>query len=663
MSQMRERKDTMVHPDGAQNSLLFEGLAEPVLPTSSPHDQDTPGFFIRQVVATGARVQPAVLEFTRGVNVISGPSNTGKSFTFYLIDYLLGARELGKEVPEANGYDYAYAEIETYTGVVFTIRRSLHGGKVLWYNVPFDRITTRTPFVSLSPKHSATKRNTLSGQLLALSNLTGRLLRANRNNQTRSLSFRDVLHFALVDEVRIITDKSPISGPNSNAKTQTVDRAVFRLLVTGLDSSGLIELEDAITSRRILTGQAELIDQMIAELPAVPVAFSADLLAMKERITDQTGELTERLARTGGSIDELLSGIEGYQDTIREKKSRLLVIRELLERFSLLRASFQTDLARLSFSREGSFLVDQLRTVECPVCGQGLENGPLRSTEEEYEEDGAGFRAACEHEADKLKLQLSDLDATMASMNVESESLRAEIREYELSLRALQLTLRLELQPRQQELIGQLAEASEARSELLRIENLLNQRLALQQRRVDLERALITLIEPRDRSGGMDEFPIGGLMKEVRDLLEAWKYPELEQVVFDFKKMDLVVSGKPRAAQGKGVRAVLYSAFLIGLLHHCRHGRTPHPGFVILDSPLTTYRGPEDLPQHDRDEVSPGIQAAFFRSLAHSLPKTGATEQIIIFENKEPPPDTWEEITYIRFAGKAGGERSGFFPV
>ena len=46
---------------------------------------------------------PASLEFQSGLNVICGASDTGKSFIVEAIDFLLGAKDPPRHIPERDG--------------------------------------------------------------------------------------------------------------------------------------------------------------------------------------------------------------------------------------------------------------------------------------------------------------------------------------------------------------------------------------------------------------------------------------------------------------------------------------------------------------------------------------------------------------------------------
>ena len=87
----------------------------------------------------------------------------------------------------------------------------------------------------------------------------------------------------------------------------------------------------------------------------------------------------------------------------------------------------------------------------------------------------------------------------------------------------------------------------------------------------------------------------GPVLDSFSKVVEAWQFPNGERVFFELPRMDISVSGKPRAANGKGVRALLHGAFSIGLMKYCRSRKRAHPGFLVLDSLFVTYKDPDGL--------------------------------------------------------------------
>lgn len=79
------------------------------------------------------------------------------------------------------------------------------------------------------------------------------------------------------------------------------------------------------------------------------------------------------------------------------------------------------------------------------------------------------------------------------------------------------------------------------------------------------------------------------LVAETQVILKRWSFPNYLPVDFDFKARDIVIGGSARGNFGKGYRAIAYSAFALELMNLLKiFGR--HLGFVVLDSPLTTYK-------------------------------------------------------------------------
>ena len=142
-------------------------------------------------------------------------------------------------------------------------------------------------------------------------------------------------------------------------------------------------------------------------------------------------------------------------------------------------------------------------------------------------------------------------------------------------------------------------------------------------------------------------------------MLVSWNFiEEKSNVVFDKQNKDLCVDGKRKELFGKGARAIINSAFLIGLMQYCYDNRLCHPGVVILDTPLTTFRE-KDAAKNEKDEsVGKDIKMAVYEKLATAC----KDYQIIIFENEEPTKDLKSNINYIHFSGNDNVDRKGFIP-
>lgn len=102
------------------------------------------------------------------------------------------------------------------------------------------------------------------------------------------------------------------------------------------------------------------------------------------------------------------------------------------------------------------------------------------------------------------------------------------------------------------------------------------------------------------------------------------------------------------------LRAITQSAFSIGLLQYCRKQDTPHPGFVLLDSPLLSYKEPDG---EDDDLRHTDLKQRFY----HYLQRIDDGQQVIIIENTDPPADVQTLPQAIRFTGNPVEGRAGLF--
>src|SRR5205807_6209814 len=113
-------------------------------------------------------------------------------------------------------------------------------------------------------------------------------------------------------------------------------------------------------------------------------------------------------------------------------------------------------------------------------------------------------------------------------------------------------------------------------------------------------------------------------------------------VAFDESSYDIRIDGKNRKDNGKGVRAVTHAAFKVALLIFCRERNLPHPGFLILDTPLLTYRDPLSnrgpLESGEEELRKSALKQYFFEHLATN----GAHGQFVVIENIDLPPNLAE---------------------
>jgi hypothetical protein len=227
-------------------------------------------------------------------------------------------------------------------------------------------------------------------------------------------------------------------------------------------------------------------------------------------------------------------------------------------------------------------------------------------------------------------------------VSIEAEARGLDGRVERLGTEIASLERRIEsLRPAEREGRSRYEQAMAARLAVGRGLDLLAQREDLRKRLATIEGATVGKQRAEGLRIGIDGPTSHAFSKVVREVLEAWEFPDLGSVSFEEKPQDIAVNARPRRANGKGVRAILHSAFKVAVLLHCRRNGFPHPGFLVLDSPLVTYRKPimneryGELGEDERRLQESSLKLHFYRHLA----SIAAQGQVFVIENDDPPDE------------------------
>jgi hypothetical protein len=251
---------------------------------------------------------------------------------------------------------------------------------------------------------------------------------------------------------------------------------------------------------------------------------------------------------------------------------------------------------------------------------------------------------------------LKDLAITTEQLRGEADNFRREAAQHRTIYREAGSTIKQNLEPTAKSEQKELQALTDSRATVVEAYSVYSRLLQLKKEKAQMEKALAARDDEPTVPTVVLSQAVERFALRVDGLLRSWAYPGLTRVTFSEQDLDLIVSGRRRATEGKGLRAISYAAFTIGLLLTCKDMDLPHPGLVVLDSPLVTYK---------RRDVQPGetipddVKTAFFRSLVDLPPEV----QVVILENEDPPEDVRPRINYMHFSRSRGIGRYGFFPV
>ncbi|MGD0978044.1 MAG: hypothetical protein ABR962_02765 [Candidatus Bathyarchaeia archaeon] len=612
------------------------------------------GIYFTRIAALGTGKPPAEISFKTGLNVVTGASDTGKSYLIDCIDYILGAREEPKKIKQAEGYEKIRAEIRTFDGHTYTLNRQFNDNSIYVAECEFERFD-QTGARRLSTYHSEKNDNNISVFLLKLIRMDGKRLKKNNLNETKSLSFRDLAGFCLVSETRIIEKQSPIY---SGQKTEeTANKSLFKLLLTGEDDDELESIENPELFKSRIKGKIELIKEEMESKQK----FLLETKKHSDALTDQ--EINVQIQKLLDIVEEAHKELSAEENKralawsqLDQLKSALSQNEEIKKRFELLNQHYSSDLNRLEFINEGKQGLDQLKEVNCPLCNSLIDQRILEPYTEQVD-----FLASVRSEFSKIEQKKGELIETIGELNEKIEGLRSDVNDKREEFEKIDKFISDKLKPIHETHAEHLNSFLKLRDEKAQISLVESQVIELKR---DLSYYYEKLQEKQERAPEkiMPEQVYSELSNEVKNVFVSWGI-ECEKIYYDPSTNDIEINGEKRSNSGKGYRAIYLSGFMIAVLLYCLKHNLKHPNFLVLDSPLTQYKE-RDLGREggEKEERLPEeIQNRFYESLA-SLQDINKF-QIIVIENKDPPEDVRSKINFVHFSKNEKIGRYGFYPL
>lgn len=605
------------------------------------------GWHIDRLRFTGADDLKALLEFGPGLTLIYGASNTGKTFAVKTLDFMMGGREL-PNIQERNPYNKVFLDLTFQQNRMVTLERGIVGGALRLYE-------EGVPSRSLNPIHNANNPANISTFLLRGMGATGKKVAVDASGTHNNLTFRDIAHIVLTREIAIQSENSPIELGEKSEITR--ERNVLKFMMTGEDDSAVVPL---IKPKDFRTGRIanasmlqDMIDQLNAEI-AADYPDTEELADQSNRINETLNRIETELSTARSSIRTLLDEKRQHSSNISAAERRSVDISLSLVSFEQLEAVYASDIKRLEGLEEAGFLLRRGASDPCPVCGAPPEAQQHSHGLEEIED----VRAASEIEILKIKQQRGELIKTVDDTKTEATRLVASIQEMRRSLDDVEFKI-AEATPNVDEQQRQLGEVITIRDHVRRGLDLLRRRDGYIKQREGVEAS-----KPPKRDKAVQLGISTERAKELADVVSSvlgeWGFPGERQVFFDLNTFDLIIDGKERRNNGKGVRAITHAAFKVALLLFCRERGLPHPGFLVLDTPLLTYRDPmkspgDSLTAEEQELRRTDLKERFFKHLGH----IGDRAQFIVFENVDPPAGIEEYASVTAFTNDSDTGRQG----
>lgn len=599
---------------------------------------------ITKIEVKGDEKKPAIVTLEKGLNVISGASDTGKSYICQCIQFILGAEKAPKSIDQAKGYSSLEVTFQESDGNYFVLKRELKNNNDI--TLVENDITK-----ILKPNHKG--KNNLSNYFLEKIGIGKKILVSGTQSLNHStLTLRILEKLFLVDETRIITDHSPL-GKGQNTE-KTLEQSFLKTLLTGSDDSDILMLKKRKESKQSINIKIENLEDFMNRY------FFSD--EMDEEILKK---LSENIEATENSIEmaelELDSLLKTSSKDIERRNSlassSAILNRKLdedntvLERFNLLLSKYSSDRERLEANSEAAKYIDSYYVANCPTCGCVLDDTSDISVELVLSSNSSEIRKI-DIKVEGLYSTIQEIEEHKDLISNELVSMKGELQQLENSLDPNISKMIIE----NRKLIRSLTENKEK----------LSAEFNVKIKRGQILKEIGSLQVEHDEIADKYAIPdftkeIKQLMQEISNILVRWDFPNGNIVSYDEKNRDISIGGKPRGHFGKGYRAICFSAFVIGMMNYL-YEKNRHPGFLVLDSPLTTYKQRDEVSSGEESEqtyIANNLIYAFYRDLCDFY----NDKQIIVLDNQEPSEDMFGNMNYIHFSKNEDIGRYGFFPV
>lgn len=585
------------------------------------------GFFIKKLELSGLRVESRKVEFGKGLNVIFGSSDTGKTFIFQCIKYMLG-KGTPKEVPESYSYNKVQLVIETYSGEEYVLERDLSDSD-------FKLLDKDKKFIKeLKKENKAKKEDTISDFLLDICNMSDKEIRKNAQGGKKKLYFQNLMKYFLLDEANIIKEDSLITTGQHIEKT--FDKNTFKYLLTGKDDSLISVVEDDgdIEYRK---GKLALYDELIKQL-------NQDLEESEfNDIDEQILEIDEQIKNYESTyLESKIDLNKNNEEKNRLAKEILIEERalinnyEILTRAKLLKKQYMSDISRLEATLDTGIHLESVSSRNCPVCESDIENN-INSDE---------LISATKAEIHKIKLLLKELEESQKIYNSETKDMEEKLSSKKGHLNDVIIKIENELKDFLKGLSKIIKKFSDKKQELARIKTLKEKLDDYINKKNQISISTSNNVD-KTSFEGLTASLMSPVVTELKNILQAIDFdnPKDADVHFSEDSLDFVIGPKNRKDFGKGYRAILYASFVIALLQHLKD-KPFQIGTVVIDSPLNPYK-PDDKKV---DKITNDLANNFYNYLYENI----KNEQVILIENTALPDNLKNCVNYYEFTKEKG---------
>ncbi len=580
-------------------------------------------YYIKRIFLTGSGVEESGVDLTPGLNIIYGPSETGKSYITKCIKFMYGKKD--SEIDDTFGFDTIHMIIDVNSKPLTLVRR-----------LDEEKITVSGNVNGIeNGDYSLSSGKKRIGDLwLALMGIDEPTQIIKKNDFTpERLNFSSLWHMFLVDEDTISKTES-ILMPSQYPKWPKTKAAILYLMLGDnfLDGKDQKEQKNAKLKRKAVE---TFINTRISNLATKKQTLKDSYKGLStDELQRKIGEVLKAIDSAEKEMNAAITRSRELSAEIVDIDGQLVESRALRNRYKALRSQYRSDIRRLTFIAEGDIEDEKIKKpVSCPYCGGGVDATKRKS-----------YVEPAKAEVEKLVPKISDLQDVQDELAAVIKNLEIRREEAVVEKDALDQQIKSQMRPRISELQDHLFEYKQA-VEYSKEEQVLT----------DMEQDMKEELKKYEEEDGLDlKFDVDAHYTD--EIMERWdtiidglfrecRYDRYDISVFSKSSFDVSVNGHAKKTFGEGYRAFVNVIMVLALQEYLEKYGKYSSDIIVLDSPILT------LKERVSVKASEGMQASLFKYLVGHQ----SGHQTIVVEN-DPPQIDYTGVNMIQFTQEDDGK-------
>jgi hypothetical protein len=585
-----------------------------------------PNFYIKKLIVSGNGNEPSVLEFDEGLNIICGPSNTGKSYILECIDYLFGSDNI--RFDRKTGYNNIKIIVDTDNGSI-TFDREIDSNKI--------KVHSNDHRIESGDYRTSGKKNISDVWLRLIGIDEEHFIIKNSRYDKQRLTWRTFSHMFLIKESVVFQEPSILLPKQNTAHTAALSALFF--LITGQDFADSDPKEEKKIKEARKKAVVDYINKRLSDFAERKNELNKLPVGDEEYLQEKVENVLAEIAETESKITDFVNRSKQLLKEIYVVSEQLAECNTLYNRYQALKSQYASDIKRLTFIVEGELHKRNMHpNSKCPFCDSSI---PSLQKEATYAE-------ASHAELHRIQLQLDDLVEAEQDLIKERSVLESKLATLNSEKSDVELLIKDELKPK-------IAALKATLYDYRRAIEIRNESVVISKYETTMKSELFeAMIEEESEvefkiKNYFSHDIIATLDSYLNRVLESCKFDAYSSAYLDPSSFDIIINGTPKNTYGKGYRAFLNTVLAISLMEYLSDKGKYAPELLIIDSPILSLKEKGD------GVASDTMKAALFQYLLDNQ----AHGQVIIVENDIPDLD-YSNANVIQFTKDESYGRYGF---